>query len=160
MNNLSTNIHTFTLCLQENLCKKPGCGKIFTNRKYLMNHMRRRDGLKLSECNLPQCKIGFKHLHFLKEMSLDFKCQDPGCRQVFKMPSQLRAHIRWHKRHEAHVCSWPGCKLRFTTNGILEKHMKTHNREKPFSVKVLLREFHHTVPMVQEYLEFQESSNR
>jgi uncharacterized Zn-finger protein len=57
------------------------------------------------------------------------------------MPSELKAHVRYHKRREGHVCNEPGCKLGFETEHTLRRHMRTHNIEMPYRCEICDKEF-------------------
>ncbi|XP_023714374.1 gastrula zinc finger protein XlCGF71.1-like [Cryptotermes secundus] len=97
------NIHT----REEHVCKKPGCGKIYTNRRHLMNHMRHHEGVKSYVCNFPECGKAFTTSHHLKRHNKTHTREKPFecgiCKKCFSETGNLRKHIIIHSREERFI---------------------------------------------------------
>jgi uncharacterized Zn-finger protein len=96
-------MYTFAACLQAFVCTKPGCGLVFSGRRYLMSHMDWHVGMRKHICNVL------------------------GCSKAFFTDQTLQRHIKFHTGEKTFECGV--CKMCFSKAGSLKRHMNIHNPE-------------------------------
>ncbi|KAH7304946.1 hypothetical protein B0I35DRAFT_484139 [Stachybotrys elegans] len=57
-----------------------------------------------------------------------FRCDEPGCNQVFDQPHKLKHHQRYHSKD--HKCTYPGCGKGFGTKTHLQRHINDRHEKK------------------------------
>lgn len=64
-----------------------------------------------------------------------YRCDEPGCNQVFDQPHKLKHHQRYHTKD--HKCPYPGCGKGFGTKTHLQRHINDrHEKKKKFHCSV------------------------
>ncbi|KAK5998802.1 Zinc finger protein ZXDC [Cladobotryum mycophilum] len=64
-----------------------------------------------------------------------YRCDEPGCAQVFDQPHKLKHHQRYHSKD--HKCVYPGCGKGFGTKTHLQRHINDrHEKKKKFHCSV------------------------
>ena len=80
-------------------CPKANCGKSYTRRSNLVNHLRAHSGER------------------------PFKCRYPGCRSAFTRSSYLSSHVKTHQPERPFQCAF--CLGVFSSKRGLIKHVNT-----------------------------------
>jgi uncharacterized Zn-finger protein len=117
LSNISNRIHThycpcpeyepISACLQGMVCSEPGCGEVFTSRKYLAAHARWHEGVR------------------------EYVCDWTDCEMVFSTKKGLEIHQRTHTGEKPFKCDV--CKKCFSQSGNLMRHKKTHIQRVSFT---------------------------
>ena len=117
------------------------CGKCFTLKAHLNNHVKTHTGEKSFHCKT--CKKDFALAHSLKRHKKTHIGEKPHkcttCNKGFTQPHDLKRHERIHTGEKPYACKY--CKKCFVQSGDLTKHERIHIGEKPFQCKSCPKSF-------------------
>ncbi|XP_045783427.1 zinc finger protein 99-like isoform X3 [Maniola jurtina] len=116
------------------LCEQ--CGKSFTNRYLLKDHMLQHSGKKEFQCDV--CKKSFflkfhlvTHLKTHSEDQPTYEC--PVCQKKFVNKANCNRHIWTHKDHKPHKCQ--ACDKTYVNSSTLRSHVEHVHLKKPYPKK-------------------------
>lgn len=119
------------------------CGKSFTNRTNLQNHLKRHQNKRDYVCEV--CGKAFvrqdglhKHLNCYHRNQKAFTCKI--CNTRFK--GHLRQHLRIHQQEKPYKCD--RCKASFVQKSQLTVHQRTHTGDKPYVCPICDATFSHS----------------
>ncbi|XP_014254992.1 zinc finger protein 501-like isoform X1 [Cimex lectularius] len=117
------------------------CGRGFTRKEHLTNHMNKHTGKGLNphECHLCPKRFSRKdHLDsHLRAHDSDFKCH--VCLKSFSRKEHLVAHVQWHTGASPHRCNH--CRKSFTRREHLLAHVRQHTGESPHVCRFCAKSF-------------------
>lgn len=124
-------------------CPHDGCGKRFTRRSNLNQHVSAvHDRKQTFECPHDGCGKRFarkgtlaQHVSAVHELVRPFKCPHDGCGKCFSQKGHLDQHVTVvHARKQPFKCPHDGCGKRFSQKENLDRHVSVvHLRIKPFT---------------------------
>ncbi|CAL8303189.1 unnamed protein product [Arctogadus glacialis] len=110
----------------------PACSQTFPTQTELFRHQQTHPAtdraFKCSICDQVFTDLTQLRIHLREHKKRSFQCSQ--CPKAFITLSNLQVHARRHSAPQAHLCSQ--CGKRFWTRGGLENHLRLHNGEKPF----------------------------
>ncbi|CAL8262057.1 unnamed protein product [Lota lota] len=110
----------------------PACSQTFATQTALFRHQQTHPAtdrpFKCSVCDQVFTDLTQLRIHLREHKKRSFQCDQ--CPKSFITLSNLQVHARRHSTPQAHLCSQ--CGKRFWTRGGLENHLRLHNGEKPF----------------------------
>lgn len=113
------------------------CGRAFSQRSHLMDHVNEHTGAKPYECDVPGCGAAFSSRaalsRHLAKHDAPCACDYPGCLRAFATPNALAAHRRTHEEARPFACEVPGCTKRFKNEDSLRQHGRVHTGERRFA---------------------------
>ncbi|XP_061916148.1 zinc finger protein OZF-like isoform X1 [Entelurus aequoreus] len=134
------NIHKGTQIVQKTFSCSV-CGKIFSQKSYVVRHMRTHTGEQLFSCSVCDKGISSKS-NMVKHMRTHteekpFSCS--VCSKIFSQKSYVVKHMKTHTAEKLFSCSVCGKKISVKSNMV--KHMRTHTGEKPFKCSLCGKTF-------------------
>ena len=117
------------------------CGKKFTTKHSLQEHVNAHSGIKPHVCEI--CGKGFSYDSALRDHKFthddvkQFKCD--LCDKSFCQRSGLKMHMRIHRDTKQFQCQ--ECGREFTQKQALQRHERVHKGVKPFTCKLCSRSF-------------------
>ena len=117
------------------------CGKKFTTKHSLQEHVNAHSGIKPHVCEI--CGKGFSYDSALRDHKFthddvkQFKCD--LCNKSFCQRSGLKMHMRIHRDTKQFQCQ--ECGREFTQKQALQRHERVHKGVKPFTCKLCSRSF-------------------
>ncbi|CAH8545080.1 unnamed protein product [Schistosoma turkestanicum] len=130
-----------TKCTKESrkhTCTYPGCGKSYTRRHRLNQHISTHTGTGPIPCDAPNCNVRYFSEEDLKRHKLSqhtlvekgprrrHVCTYSGCGKSYSELNKLREHLRTHTGERPYVCRKPGCGATFVRLSGVKSHELTH----------------------------------
>lgn len=112
------------------MCPEPECGRRFSRKYTMLEHLKTHTGEKPHLCPVRTCGKRFstsgnlsrhKRLH----ATIDpLPCPVQGCLSAFESANKLEKHMKFHRGDAVHVCTVNNCGKTFSTTGNLNRHIK------------------------------------